>query len=143
MSDTLVHIDGEPVGEKDLLFNAYLDGELSEEDALVFEERMESEPDLAREFELYASIVAGLGEMPRVRAPDDFVDTVAGQIRQRSRGRFFGETMYRSSVPLELVAVLMLAIMASTYVALDTHKGHQVEDYVVRADAPVLSPSRP
>ncbi len=142
MSNNLVHIDGSAVSEDDLLINAYLDGDLSDEDALKLEARLEEDPTFAQEFEIFATVIAGLDDLPAESAPDDFVEKVETRIRERSRGRFFGETVYRSNLPFELVAVLMLAIMASTYLALDAPKDKNVQDVVVHGEAPVLSPSR-
>lgn len=142
MSNNLVHIDGGEVSEDELLINAYLEGDLSEDQAEAFEARLEDDEDFAAEFEFFATVVAGVGDLPFEMAPDGFVDEVESRIRERSRGRFFGETVYRSSLPFELVAILMMAIMASTYLALDAPKDKRVQDVMVQGEAPVLSPSR-
>ena len=112
--------------ERELLFNLRLEGELDEAEVRDFDERLRRDPEFARAWESFREVMGGLAAMPFEFAPPDFVEQVQSRIRTRSRGRFFAEDyLFGSRVPYEVVAIVMIAVMAAAYLLMgaphDTH----------------------
>ncbi len=108
------------IEELDLLFNAYYEGELTATERADFEDRMQDDPEFAASYQEFFEMMGGLHEMPFQFAPDDFVDNVRGRIRTRSHGRFFGEEwLFSTRVPYEVVAVVMMIVMAGAYMLME------------------------
>ena len=108
------------LSEQDLLFNAYLDGELTEAQRLAFERRLSEDVDLGRAFDAFTDVMGGLHGLPFEFAPDDFVHKVQSRMRARSQGRFFGEELlYRTRVPYEVLAIVMILVMCAAYLMME------------------------
>ena len=117
------------LSEQDLLFNAYLDDELSDDERARFAERLEEDPDFARAWESFSSIMGAVHRLPFEFAPPDFVERVQGRIRTRSRGRFFAEEfLFKSRVPYEVVALVMIIVMAAAYLFMGAPPDKQMQD---------------
>ena len=102
--------------ERELLFNAYLDGELSEEREAQFDRRLENDPEFRRAYDEFAEIVGDVRNLPYEFAPDDFASKLQDRVRRRSRGGFFSnQLLYHQRAPYEVVAVVMFIVMASAY----------------------------
>lgn len=54
------------------LLSAYLDDELSNEERIALEARLENEADLRRELELFRATISLVGSLPLLKAPRDF-----------------------------------------------------------------------
>jgi anti-sigma factor RsiW len=129
------------LSELDMLFNAYLDGELSDEEREEFDDRLESDPDFAHAWENFASVMGGLRGMPFEFAPDDFVDKVKGRIRTRSAGRFFAEEyLFKTRMPYEVVALVMIIVMAAAYLFMGAPPDKQMQDVNMPEPPPKLEP---
>jgi anti-sigma factor RsiW len=129
------------LSELDLLFNAYLDDELSDEEREEFDDRLESDPDFARAWDDFSSVVGGLRGMPFEFAPDDFVDRVQGRIRTRSAGRFFAEEyLFKTRMPYEVVALVMIIVMSAAYLFMGAPPDKQMQDVDVPEPPPKLEP---
>ncbi|MEZ4459286.1 MAG: hypothetical protein R3E66_06085 [bacterium] len=104
------------MSEQDLLFNAYIEGDLDRGEREDFARRLETDPEFRKAWEQFERIMGGIRRLPMEFAPDDFVDRVRGRIRTRSNGRFFAENMlFNDHMPYEVVAVVMMIVMATTY----------------------------
>ena len=124
------------LSEQDLLFNAYLDGDLSADERAEFDERLDSDPDFAKAWENFSDVMGAVHNLPFEFAPDDFVDRVKGRIRTRSRGRFFAEEyLYRTRMPYEVVCIVMIIVMVAAYLFMGTPPDQGMED-VNLPDAP-------
>jgi negative regulator of sigma E activity len=122
--------------EQELLFNAYLDGELSEGEVRAFKERLLNEPEFREGWEEFSQVMGGLRALPMEFAPNDFVDKVQSRIRTRSKGKFFADPIiYKQRTPYEVVAIVMLIVMASAYLFLGAPHDTQLQDL---ADFPRL-----
>lgn len=122
--------------EQELLFNAYLDGELSEGEVRAFKERLLKEPEFREGWEEFSQVMGGLRALPMEFAPNDFVDKVQSRIRTRSKGKFFADSIiYKQRTPYEVVAIVMLIVMASAYLFLGAPHDNQLQDL---ADFPRL-----
>lgn len=117
------------LSEQDFLFNAYFDDELGDDEREQFAERLRSDPDFARAWKDFSSVMGAVNGLPFEFAPDDFVETVKGRIRTRSRGRFFAdELLFRSRVPYEVVALVMIIVMAAAYLFMGAPPDKQMQD---------------
>lgn len=104
------------LSEQDLLFNAYIEGELDRGERENFARRLEMDPEFRTSWEQFERIMGGIRRLPMEFAPDDFVEQVRGRIRTRSNGRFFAENLFfNQHMPYEVVAVVMMIVMATTY----------------------------
>ena len=105
------------LADREVLFNAYLDGELSEQEEEAFDQRLDEDPDFREAYGDFADVVGQVQNLPYGLAPDDFTDKVQERIRTRSNGRFFGEQLLaQQRTPYEAIAVVMLIVMSSTYI---------------------------
>lgn len=140
MSQDLTFGSEADLSEQDLLFNAYLDDELSADERAEFTQRLESDPDFARAWESFSSVMGAVQGLPFEFAPPDFVQNVQGRIRTRSRGRFFAEELlFKSRVPYEVVALVMIIVMAAAYLFMGAPPDKQMQD-VKLPEAPRLQP---
>jgi len=120
------------LSEQDMLFNAYLEGDLDGGEREDFARRLETDAEFRKSWEQFENIMGGIRRLPMEFAPDDFVNRVQGRIRSRSNGRFFADNMlFRATMPYEVVAVVMMIVMATTYLffgAPNDVKMHDVKD---------------
>jgi anti-sigma factor RsiW len=124
---------GEPelgdIDERDALFIAYLEGDLSDEQSREFRAELDEDAELRQEFEHFANIVGGVKELPFEFAPPDFVQGVQKRLRTRSRGRFFADSfLYGSRMPYEAIAVVMIIVMAAAWMLMETPKDRNLRD---------------
>ena len=105
------------LAEREVLFNAYFDGELSDRDEDAFDQRLQEDPEFRAAYNDFAEVIDRVQNLPSEFAPDDFTDRVRDRIRTRSGGRFFGDgTLQRYQLrPHELAAAAMIIVMSSTY----------------------------
>lgn len=128
--ENLLRTMEDDLDERDLLFNAYWEGELTATERADFEERISEDAEFAAAYREFFDMMGGLRQLPFEFAPDDFVDNVRGRIRTRSHGRFFGEEwLYSTRVPYEVVAVVMMVVMAGAYMLMESprDRGLQLE----------------
>ncbi|MEM1350336.1 MAG: hypothetical protein AAGI01_17380 [Myxococcota bacterium] len=132
-----------PFHEHDLLFNAYFEGDLTQEERAEFESRLERDELFRCDYQAFVGIMGGLRDLPLQFAPDDFVEQVTSRIRRRSRGRFFAEHyLYRNRVPYEVIAVVMMAVMAAAYMMMESPRDTDLRTADVTIDAAPPSPSK-
>jgi len=119
---------GSELSERELLFNAYVDGELSADREAEFDERLRDDPNFRDSYGEFAEVVDGVRDLPYEFAPDDFAESVRDRIRRRSRGRLFSDGMAaHRRTPYEVVAVVMFVLMASAYLILIMPSNHDIE----------------
>ncbi len=107
------------LSEREYLFNAYLEGNLTEEEREKFDERLEDDSSFRREYEEFREVVDGVRNLPRQSAPPDMSRNVRRRIRIRSGGSFFADTSIQHSRNFhEVAAVAMMVVMASTYLVM-------------------------
>lgn len=117
------------LSEQELLFNAYVDDELSPDERSAFKERLESDPEFRRAWEDFSFVIESMHRLPFEFAPDDFVQSVQSRIKSRSRGRFFAdEFLFKSRVPYEVVALVMIIVMAAAYLFMEAPPDKQMRD---------------
>lgn len=113
-------IEEDSLNEQDILFNAWLDDELDDAERQEFQKRLDTDPEFKHAHERFVSVMQVVRKIPFEFAPDDFVDNVQGYIRQRSRGRFFTDNfLTQQRMPYEVVAVVMMLVMAAVYLLME------------------------
>lgn len=128
MSNELTAIDLE-VSEQDLLFNAYLDDDLSDDERRDFDARLVVDPAFAQQWEDFSSFMGAVHRLPFEFAPDDFVERVRSRIRTRSRGRFFAEEyLFKVRMPYEVVALVMIIAMSAAYLFMGAPPDREMQD---------------
>lgn len=97
-------------------FSALLDNELSDDQRRVVLADVKSCAACASALEDLRSAVASLSQLKHA-APPTFLQDVQNQIRQRSRGRFFGKRfMLFGRIPFEWVSLVMILAMLAYYI---------------------------
>lgn len=144
MTETMTHTSEEAavgaalsIDEQDLLFNAYFEGDLTEDEREAFDLRLEQDEVFRDSYNEFVEIMGGLRDLPFEFAPDDFVDKVQSRIRHRSRGRFFAEnflTSYR--FPYEVIAAVMMIVMATAYMMMEAPHDAELRGADLTIDAP-------
>ena len=86
--------------------HAYLDGELSPEDAARVEAAAESDAALAAELAALRDVDRALDGLPGLDAPADFTDRVVRAVKRRRRG-----LLLRIALPAAAAAALVLAVI--------------------------------
>lgn len=124
---------GEPeladIDERDALFIAYLEGDLSEDERREFRDELAADDELRRDFEQFEEIMGGMQSLPIEFAPPDFVERVEGRIRSRSKGRFFADSfLYTARIPYEAIAVVMIIVMAAAWLLMEAPKDRGMQD---------------
>lgn len=135
--------DADDPESRDVLFGAYRDDELADEERRAFEARLEEDASLREAYEDYAHFVDEIADLPTRGPSGEFDVQVCERLRRRSGGRFFGEpTGYDTARRFdELAAVAMLAVMTSAYLVLGLSSDRGLESVEepgleVPADAP-------
>lgn len=131
MMEEAAHIE-----ELDLLFNAYFEGELTGDERADFDSRLERDDSFRRSYDEFVDIMGGLRSLPFEFAPDDFVERVTSRIRTRSRGRFFTENyLYGTRVPYEVIAIVMIIVMAASYMLVEAPRDRDLKTADLTIDA--------
>ncbi len=120
MTDKNTIEEEDSLSEQDILFNAWLDDELDDDERQAFQHRLDNDSEFKQAHERFVSVMQVVRKIPFEFAPDDFVDNVQGFIRQRSRGRFFADNfLTQQRMPYEVVAVVMMLVMAAVYILME------------------------
>lgn len=102
--------------EREVLFNAYLDGELPEDERQAFDDRLDDDPEFRDAYGDFAEVVDEVQNLPYEFAPDGFSDRLKRKMRTRSGDRLFSDNLlYQQRTPYEAIAVVMIVVMASAY----------------------------
>ena len=123
--------------ERDLLFNAYFEGDLTPDERAEVEGRLESDESFRQEYDAFLAVVGGLRALPFEFAPDDFVEKVQARIRTRSSGKFFGQNLLYNThrVPYEVIALVMMIVMAAAYMMMESPRDRGLHSSDLTLDA--------
>jgi hypothetical protein len=125
------------INEQDLMFNAYYEGDMTQDEREDFEGRLERDDMFRKDYEDFLSVVGGLRSLPFEFAPDNFVEKVQSRIRTRSAGRFFAENYLTSThVPYEVIALVMIIVMTSAYMMMEAPRDKALTNADVTIDSP-------
>lgn len=113
MSSEEPQIDGHEEIEAKL--SDYVEGSLSADDAAAVEEHLRGCASCTEALAAVKETVNALSGLHKIPAPPHFEREVAETIRRRSGGRFFGRRAFGDRVPLELLAILALALGLALY----------------------------
>ena len=110
-------------GAKDR-FDRYYEGDLPAEEQRAMDGHLAECAECRAEYQRLVQALSLLSGMRRAHAPKDFVDGVQGQIRKRSRGRFFGRRPdLTSRLPYEVLSVVMLIAILAIFLYVFLGKG--------------------
>ncbi len=93
----------------------YVEGSLSPAEVTVVEEHLRGCSSCTEALAAVKETVNALSGLHKIPAPPHFDRDVAETIRRRSGGRFFGRRAFGDRVPLELLAILALALGLALY----------------------------
>ena len=93
----------------------YVEGSLSAAEVTAVEEHLSGCPSCTEALAAVKETVNALSGLHKIPAPPHFDRDVAETIRRRSGGRFFGRRAFGDRVPLELLAILALALGLALY----------------------------
>jgi len=93
----------------------YVEGSLPAAEVAVVEEHLRGCPSCTEALAAVKETVNALSGLHKIPAPPHFDREVAETIRRRSGGRFFGRRAFGDRVPLEVLAILALALGLALY----------------------------
>ena len=103
-------------GRTQAAFSSYLDGDISDEDRREVEQHLAVCTECRTELLRLRTTLTQLGGLKQ-RAPGSFLNDIQTQIRERSRGRFFGRRrLLFGRVPYEWVSLAMIVAMLVYYI---------------------------
>ncbi|MBK9756952.1 MAG: hypothetical protein IPO88_26340 [Nannocystis sp.] len=101
--------------DADALMSAYLDKQLAPEEAAKVEQLLAASPEAREELDGLQNMLKLVKGLPEVEAPPDFYEKVAKKLRRR-RGR--GEVLWMLALPFQVLSVVMILVVAVTYMLL-------------------------
>jgi anti-sigma factor RsiW len=93
----------------------YVEGTLPASEVAAVEEHLRGCVACSEALAAVKETVNALSGLHKIPAPPHFEQEVAETIRRRSGGRFFGRRAFGDRVPLELLAILALALGLALY----------------------------
>jgi anti-sigma factor RsiW len=97
-------------------FSSYIEGDLPEPGKTSLERHLQACGGCRTQLEVFRNTLGQLGGL-REKAPHSFLAGIEAQIRNRSRGRFFGRRrLLFGRLPFEWVSLLMILAMLVYYV---------------------------
>lgn len=94
------------------LMTAYLDAELSDDEAAAFEARLAEDPDARAEVEQLRLVMSLVQSLPEVQAPPDFAEKVARRVRRRAG---LGVDAAWISLPFQVLSIVVILTIAGLY----------------------------
>jgi anti-sigma factor RsiW len=128
--------------DADALMSAYLDKQLAPDEAAKVEKLLAESPEAREELDGLASMLKLVKGLPEVEAPPDFYEKVAKKLRRR-RGR--GEVLWMLALPFQVLSVVMILVVAVTYMLLhlDNDPSVKLERDPAAVKRPDVSPLVP
>lgn len=121
------------------LFTLYLDEELEDADRARFEDHLENHEDTRLDFERHRETMAAMRGLDMKFAPDDFLQDVTQTINKQSRGSFFTDSwLFGVRIPFEAFVAVMLAVMGALYL-FGTHMRASEPNELVEVEMPADS----
>ena len=109
------------------LFSAAFDGELDDGEREAFERALRDDAALAQEYAAFRALLAQARSGQPPPAAPDLLPGVQRRLRQRSRGRFYGdrfaERLGRGLTQPLVLALIMLALLAIAWFGLGLFEG--------------------
>jgi anti-sigma factor RsiW len=96
------------------LMTAYLDAELSADEAAAFEARLAEDPEVRSEVEQLRRVMSLVQGLPEVQAPPDFAEKVARRVRRRMALGADG-TWSLVSLPFQVLSIVVILTVAGLY----------------------------
>ena len=93
----------------------YVEGSLPPAEVAVVEQHLAGCPACTDALAAVKETVNALSGLHKIQAPPHFDRDVAETIRRRSGGRFFGRRAFGDRVPLEVLAIVALALGLALY----------------------------
>lgn len=97
------------------LMSAYLDAELGERESQAFEDYLEQDPRAQQEVAELRQIMALVGGLPRVAAPDGFADQVQRRLKRQRLLREPGAAATLVSLPFQVLSIVVILAIATLY----------------------------
>lgn len=136
------------------LFSEYWEGEMSPREALAMEKHFDECADCRRAFEAFQKTVRTVSGLHRVPPPPDLLRRVQGEIRRRSRGRFYSDEPLPLRVPFEWVSFFLIVALWVAYLVIAAEppktilpaspfeKAREEAPEKAREEAPLRAPGR-
>jgi hypothetical protein len=105
----------DPDEARTLRASAYVEGDMEPDERARFEAELAQDSALRQEVERLRHTLSALQKLSHAAPSEVFLSQVEGKIRQRSRGRFFGDELFPTRFPFEAVVGSVLVVLAVLY----------------------------
>jgi anti-sigma factor RsiW len=110
---------------------AYLDAELSADEAKAFESLLADDPAARSELEELKKVMALVSSLPDVEAPPDFAEKVARRVRRRQLLAPDSALLGLVSLPFQVLSIIVILAAAALYMMAQLDR-QPVEDKLER-----------
>jgi anti-sigma factor RsiW len=105
-------------------FDRYFEGDLPADEQAAMDAHLASCTECREEYQRLVKTLGALAKLRATHAPGDFLDSVQGRIRKRSKGRFFNRRQdFTSRLPYEVLSVVMLIALLAIFLYIFIGKG--------------------
>jgi anti-sigma factor RsiW len=121
----------------------YVEGSLPGDEARAIEEHLAGCSSCTESLAAVKETVNALSGLHKIPAPPHFERDVAETIRRRSGGRFFGRRAFGDRVPLELLAIVALALGLALYFFLRSSETGSLRPFERGSERPAVDDETP
>jgi anti-sigma factor RsiW len=98
------------------LMSAYLDAELDEAEASAVENMLEQSAEARKELEDLKQVMALVGGLPDVEAPEDFIEKLNRRIRRKQLLQPEAASKFASiAMPFQVLSIIVILVVAALY----------------------------
>jgi anti-sigma factor RsiW len=95
--------------------SAYLDEQLSADEAAAFENYLAERPDVQEELNDLRKVMALVSELPSVETSPEFFDDLSKKLRRRQQAQPDEALMALISLPFQVLSILVILVVATVY----------------------------
>jgi anti-sigma factor RsiW len=107
--------------------SAYLDGELSQDEAGEFEAHLDAEPEVQEHLDQMRRMLGALGSLPDIEAPLDFYEQINRKLR---RSKLSSDASWLSSVilPFQVLSIVIILAAAAIFLMTELDRENRINE---------------
>jgi anti-sigma factor RsiW len=122
------------------LISAYLDAELDEAESSAVENMLEQSAEARAELEELRKVVALVGGLPDVEAPEDFIEKLNRRLRRKQMLQPEATSKFASiAMPFQVLSIIVILVVAALYMMAELDR----KPATLERDPSVNAPAEP